>query len=172
MTPKEFISKFSIAVLAAVSGTQLFPSVKMAQLALETGWGKSVKGNNMTGVKATASWKGKVISFTTREVINGVSQYFTGTNQVYSSYSSVPANVSKQTLFRYYDSASDSIKDHSNFLYQNTRYANAGVFTATTPEAQAKALQAAGYATDPGYAEKLISIINQYNLKELDQKKK
>jgi flagellum-specific peptidoglycan hydrolase FlgJ len=172
MIPVEFVKKYTIAVIGAVTGTSLFASVKMAQLALETGWGKSVKGNNMTGIKADSKWKGKVISFSTREVIGGVSQYFTGTNQVYSSRAAVPANVSAQTLFRYYDSTTDSIKDHSKFLEQNARYEKAGVFSATTPEDQARALQAAGYATDPNYAASLISIINKYNLKELDQKKK
>jgi flagellum-specific peptidoglycan hydrolase FlgJ len=172
MTPSEFISKYSIAVVQAVIGTKLFPSVKRAQLALETGWGKSVKGNNMTGIKASSGWTGKVISFTTREVIGGVSKYFTGTNQVYNSMSAVPANADKQTLFRYYDSTTDSIKDHSLFLQQNARYANAGVFSATTPQAQADALQKAGYATDPNYAKTLKLLIKTYDLERLDQKKK
>lgn len=172
MTPQEFIKKYEIAVIDACIGTSIFPSVKMAQLAIETGWGKSVKGNNMTGIKANKSWTGKVISFSTREVLNGVSQYFQGTNKTYSSKAAVPADVEPQTLFRYYESVSDSIRDHSKFLYDNERYANAGVFSSETPEQQAQALQNAKYATDPTYAKKLISIINNYNLKRLDQKKK
>ena len=62
------------------------------------------------------------------------------------------------------------MKDHTYFLQQYKRYAN--VFTAKTPEEQANALQNAGYATDPNYAGKLISIINTYNFKRFDEKKK
>jgi flagellum-specific peptidoglycan hydrolase FlgJ len=170
MSPSEFISTYENSVVQACAGTSLFPSVKMAQLALETGWGKSVKGNNMTGIKASKSWTGKVISFTTREVLNGVSQYFTGTNKVYPSKSVVPANVNQQTLFRYYETPADSIRDHSKFLTENTRYR--AVFEAATPQAQCDALQSAGYATDPNYAHILKLMIKTYNLERLDQKKK
>ena len=53
-------------------------------------------------------------------------------------------------------------------LKENQRYTNAGVFTASTPEAQAQALKNAGYATDPNYVSKLTGIINNYNLKVYD----
>ena len=172
MTPAQFISTYENSVIEACAGTKLFPSVKMAQLGLETGWGKSVKGNNLTGIKAYGNWLGKVISFSTREEVNGIDQYFKGTNEVYPSITAVPAGVDYQTLFRYYETAADSIRDHSKFLLTNTRYTKAGVFNATTPEAQAIALENAHYATDSDYSEKLIRIIKTNNLKRLDVKKK
>jgi flagellum-specific peptidoglycan hydrolase FlgJ len=157
MIPKDFISTYENAVIEACGGSTIFPSVKMAQAALETGWGKSVKGNNMFGIKGLGKkspyWTGKVVNTSTREVINGQSGQY---------------NLD----FRAYETVSDSIRDHTYFLQQNSRYANAGVFTAKTPEEQCKALQNAGYATDPNYAQSLISIITKYNLKRLDEKKK
>ena len=62
--------------------------------------------------------------------------------------------------------------DHNRLILTNSRYA--GVLTASTPEQQAQALQAARYAgkNNTKYAGRLIDIINTYNLKKYDQKKK
>ena len=156
MKPSEFLAKYGSAFVIACQDTALFPSVKLAQAALESGWGKSVVGNNMFGIKASGStspyWHGESVSAGTSEYQNGA---YTGTTG----------------SFRKYATVSDSIRDHTWFLTHNGRYAKAGVFTAKTPEEQARALQNAGYATDPAYASKLISIINSYNLKEYDKKK-
>jgi len=157
MTAAQFIAKYENDIIAACAGSNIFPSVKMAQAALETGWGKHIVGNNMFGIKASGAhspyWKGSAVSSNTTEVINGVSGQY-------------------DLKFRFYGTLSDSIRDHSYFLQQNSRYTKSGVFAATTPEAQAHALKSAGYATDPGYAEKLIDIINKHGLKRLDVKKK
>jgi flagellum-specific peptidoglycan hydrolase FlgJ len=142
--PQDFISQYSDDVIQASQGNNLFPSVIMAQMCLETGYGKSKVGNNMFGVKATGAhspyWNGAAMNADTTEVIDGQS----GTYNL---------------AFRAYDSIAQSIKDHSYFLLQNPRYKAAGVFDAATPQDQARALQAAGYATDPDYATKLISTI-------------
>lgn len=157
MEAAAFIAKYENDIIAACAGTDIFPSVKMAQAALETGWGKHIVGNNMFGIKAAGEkspfWNGSAISSNTTEVINGISGQY-------------------DLKFRFYPTLTDSIRDHSYFLQQNHNYTKAGVFTATTPEAQAHALKSAGYATDPGYAGKLIDIINKHGLKRLDVKKK
>ncbi|MDL2309022.1 glucosaminidase domain-containing protein [Bacteroidales bacterium OttesenSCG-928-C03] len=156
MTAQEFIRKYGDEMVIATNGTPLFPSVKMAQAALETGWGKSTVGpaNNMFGIKATGAntpyWDGSAYSATTQEVVNG------------NTYTITDG-------FRMYKTMSDSIRDHSYLLTTLNRYKP--VLTAVTPEDQARALQSCGYATDPNYASKLISIINMNNLKELDKKK-
>lgn len=155
MTPEAFFKKYELSFILACVGTSIFPSVKAAQAALETGYGKSpTSGNNMFGIKAkgvkTPYWQGESTTETTREVIDGQS-------------------VVISDGFRKYSTVEDSIKDHTYFLQSNHRYA--AVFAATTPEQQAQALQAAGYATDPNYASSLISIINKYSLKSLDKKK-
>jgi len=149
----DFISEYKREVVNSTIGTGIFPSVKMAQAGLETGWGASKPGNNLFGIKASGGtspyWNGEKVMSNTQEYIDGVA----GTYNL---------------AFRKYKSITDSIRDHSYFLRVNDRYANAGVFTAETPEDQARALKAAGYATSPTYAEALIGIINQYGLKSLD----
>jgi len=154
--PADFFRQFGPDIIDACQGTPIFPSVKAAQMALETGYGKSKVGNNMFGIKASGSaspyWKGERINAQTTEVIQGKAGNYA-------------------LDFRAYKSVADSIRDHSYFLLQNPRYRKAGVFSATTPQDQARALQAAGYATDPDYASKLISIIARYKLESLDKKK-
>ena len=135
-----------------VFGSGLFPSVLLAQAALESGWGESIlakKFNNLFGIKSDKSWKGESVILPTREVINGTS-------------------IIVDQPFRVYSDPSDSFSDRNKFLQKNPRYTKAGVFTAKTPEAQAIALQNAGYATDPGYAAAIIKIINTYDLKRFD----
>ena len=153
---KEFINKYSEPIIFSTTGTPLFPSVKMAQAALETGWGDSTVGaaNNLFGIKATGSltpyWKGDMVNASTPE------NYGNG-------------NVIIRDNFRAYATVQDSIKDHSHLLLTLSRYAP--VRNAKTPEEQARELQRCGYATGANYSDKLISIINQHNLKDLDKKK-
>ncbi len=151
---RDYIKKYTSLVIRASKGTGLFPSVFMAQAILESGNGQSPlakKYNNHFGIKASRDWKGKVIDMRTREVFNGKDVYI-------------------KDGFRWYDNEIDSFKDRVAFLKVNSRYTQHGVFTAKTPEAQARALQRAGYATDPDYAKTLIWLIKTYNLKELDEK--
>lgn len=154
MAKKDFIQKYEGAVLEATSGTPLLPSVMMAQAGIESGWGDSLltrKYNNFFGIKADKSWKGPKVTLNTTEYIDGVR-------------TTIPA------AFRVYSDPADSFRDRIRFLIQNPRYKK--VFQATTPEDQANALQAAGYATDPNYASKLISTILANGFKALDLKKK
>jgi len=152
MSATIFIAKYSTDIIEACAGTKIFPSVKMAQAGLETGWGESIVGNNLFGIKATGDktpyWDGSTVSAWTTEFKNGVSgKYY--------------------LTFRKYKSVSDSIRDHTYFLQKyHTRYKS--VFEAATPEAQCKALKSSGYATAPDYATILISVINSKKLKLLD----
>ena len=111
--------------------------VTIAVSALETGWGRYVKGNNYFGIK------GEGQSFKTHEFIQG-------------------EKVQVVDSFRKYSSLEESFLDFGRFLNQNPRYALA--LQEKDPERFAKALQAAGYATDPEYADKLISIIRRWGL--------
>ena len=154
-TIKDFLRQYGKAFVDATVNTPIFPSVKAAQAILETGAGQHIVGNNLFGIKANGKpsdyWKGNAISAETGEVIKGKAETITAG-------------------FRAYQDTADSIKDHSQFLFDNPRYK--AVLTATSPEEQADALQAAGYATDPEYSKKLKSIINQNDIKKLDEKKK
>lgn len=150
MATKQQINEFIEKVWKGIQGVNmsgLFPSVIIAQAALESGWGQSELAktyNNYFGIIADSGWKGGTIK--------------------------LPGN---SLTFRTYDDFSGSIKDHNKFLRENKRYKKAGVFSAETPEEQAAALQAAGYAgTSTTYASKIVNIINTYDLKQYDSKKK
>ena len=116
----------------------------------------SAQHNNLFGIKADERWDGAVATMTTKENYSDV----------------IEAN------FRKYDSALDSIKDHGLFLASNERYTVNGVFTAKDYKAQALALQNAGYSTakdEAGnliYAQKLINVVQNYNLMLYDSKVK
>jgi flagellum-specific peptidoglycan hydrolase FlgJ len=144
----EFIDKHKLSVINATKGTKLFPSVKMAQMIIESGWGKSANArlaNNYFGIKKGTGWKGETIVLNT------------------------PKDGKPVSTFRKYKSVLDSVIDHSSFLIKNKRYENNGVFSATTPEQQVKAIFKAGYAEAKNYENTLNKLIAQYNLKELDK---
>ena len=61
--------------------------------------------------------------------------------------------------FKVYSSYAEALEDYTSLISRNPRYKN--VVKSETPEIAAKALQTAGYATDPAYAKKLINIIQQ-----------
>ncbi|MBM3108525.1 flagellar assembly peptidoglycan hydrolase FlgJ [Pseudomonas sp. V1] len=124
------------------------PRYLVAQAALETGWGKSVmrqsdgsSSHNLFGIKATGNWQGGEARAITSEFRDG--QF-----------------VKETAAFRSYDSYQDSFHDLVSLLQNNSRYKDA-VGAADNPEQFAKELQKAGYATDPDYARKIISIARQ-----------
>lgn len=123
-------------------------SVLIAQAALESGWGRSVKDNAYFGIKSHNS-KGAATVFTTSEVING-------------------KKITIKDSFRAYANFGDSAEDYGKFLTTQPRYKPAFVHT-NDPLKFADALQKAGYATDPSYAKKLRSIITTYYLDEYDK---
>jgi N-acetylmuramoyl-L-alanine amidase len=125
---------------------RVLPSLTIAQGALESGWGKYAPHNNYFGVKSHGASNGQVV--TTKEFING--QWIT-----------------IQDSFRTYDTCEGSIQDHSDFLTQNGRYAK--VLGEKDYKAACRAVHAAGYATDPNYANTLISIIEGQKLYEIDK---
>lgn len=122
-------------------------SVSMAQAILESSWGKACPGNNLFGIKADPSWHGDKMLVDTHEVHQG-------------------RRIPVKAYFRSYPTLSDSIKDHADFLAKNKRYKPA--FECGTGCEFAKAIAVAGYATDPSYADLLVSIINSNDLEQYD----
>lgn len=150
MEPKTFIQQISPAAQASMRASGVPASFIVAQAALESGWGESrlaKEGKNLFGVKAHGSWRGEILTLNTREFMNG--QWIT-----------VPAH------WRQYADWLDCLNDHAAFLKQNPRYA--ACFECTSGETFARAVANAGYATDPEYANKLVSIILANHLLELD----
>jgi len=164
-----FFNTYSDDIKKSCVGMGLFPSVKIAQMACEAGYGKTIKkaANNCFGVKAGKSWLGKVISNSTKETINGKKLFYKGTGKIYNSYSeAIKLGVNYITLFRVYNSTLESIIDHSTLLKRD-RFKP--VREAKTPEEQTQLLESCGYATAHNYNETLDWIINKYDLKRLDK---
>ena len=120
-------------------------SITLAQGLLESGAGNSAltkKSNNHFGIKADNSWKGAK----TTSVDNGRTCYF-----------------------RVYDHPRGSYEDHSLFLTGRGRYSSLFELKITDYKGWAKGLKKAGYAEDPAYPQKLISLIERYNLDKYDR---
>jgi hypothetical protein len=148
-TRKEFIEKYGNYIHKVTKGTGIIPGTLIAQLFLESsgnglvgGSTLSQKANNYFGIKCS-SWTGPKYYAKTREVINGKSTYV-------------------DACFRKYESLEESIKDYINFLQNNQRYTNSGVFKATNVKDQALALKKGGYATADSYAQLVYDVYKPY----------
>ncbi len=122
--------------------------ILIAQSALETGWGSHVikdrygkQSFNLFNIKADKRWQGHHVNVSTLEYRDGVAQ-------------------KESANFRRYDSIAESFNDYQKFLSQS-RYKPA-LAVAEDGHAFVAALQQAGYATDPRYAEKITSIVDTY----------
>ncbi len=143
----DFVRQHSDAASRVEKATGLPASFMLGQAGHETGWGQHQikhKGGapsfNLFGIKAGASWTGKVAEVTTTEFVGGVPQ-------------------KRLARFRAYDSYEDSFKDYSKMIAESPRYEKVRQQTGS-PQAFASGLQKAGYATDPDYAAKLSRAIN------------
>lgn len=145
-----FINKIKKGAFEAYYDFGILPSLTMAQAILESGWGKASIGNNIFGIKASADWKGKTQTVQTRE--------FTGTKW-----------ITINAKFRDYNSIEECIRDRSLFL-SKPRYAK--VLAAKDYKTASLEIYRAGYATDPKYPSKLITIIEQNKLYEFDREVK
>ncbi len=119
-------------------------SITLAQGLLESDAGRSTlatKCNNHFGIKCHNDWTGK---------------------KMYHD------DDARQECFRCYSSADDSFRDHSLFLVNGARYQSLFKLGPTDYKGWAKGLKAAGYATSPTYADKLIELIERYGLDRYD----
>ena len=142
-----FIGQLMEPAKAASQKSGISHFLILAQAALESGWGQreilTMEGktsHNLFGIKAGKNWKGPVTNIMTTEVIDG-------------------KTLKMRDDFRVYGSYEEAIADYIGLLTENPRYKN--VQTASSPEIAARRLHQAGYATDPGYSDKLITLINQ-----------
>jgi len=147
-TPETFIDKLKPFAEKAAVALGLQPQALLAQAALETGWGKAqmkmADGKpsfNLFGIKADSRWDGKQANVSTLEFRDGVAK-------------------KERANFRAYESYEESFNDYANFLFENRRYQKA-LKSTDNPAAYFNELQQAGYATDPKYAEKIMSILRR-----------
>ncbi|MFM0338726.1 flagellar assembly peptidoglycan hydrolase FlgJ [Paraburkholderia fungorum] len=143
-----FVNKLAEPAQAASAATGIPARFIIGQAALESGWGKSeirkVDGStshNVFGIKATKDWTGKTVSTVTTEYVNGKPQ----------------RTVEK---FRAYDSYQEAMTDYASLLKGNPRYAQV-INSSHDVNGFANGMQRAGYATDPHYARKLMSIMQK-----------
>ncbi|QYK00329.1 flagellar assembly peptidoglycan hydrolase FlgJ [Shewanella psychrotolerans] len=122
------------------------PEVLIAQSALETGWGQKMvrqangePSNNLFNIKADRRWQGDKAGVSTLEFEQGVA-------------------VKQRADFRVYDDIKQSFDDFVSFISEGPRYQEA-LKEASNPGSFIQALQDAGYATDPKYAEKVIKVM-------------
>lgn len=151
---RDFVEKMLPHARAAAEKLGVDERSVIAQAALETGWGTRRPGdasgdsNNYFGIKAGGRWRGESVSSETTEFTNGVAG-------------------SESAQFRAYGSVAENMGDYVRLLRDNPRYAGA-LNTGTDVRAFASALQRGGYATDPGYADKIVSVaaqVDQLNVK-------
>lgn len=146
---QNFVSRMTNAARVAARESGVPEKLILSQAALESGWGRSEirredgsTSHNLFGIKASPGWKGKVVHVMTTEYENGV-----------------PQKVKQP--FRAYDSYEESFADYARLISQNKRYG--AVVEARTAEDAARRIQEAGYATDPKYSDKLISIMSYFD---------
>lgn len=143
---EKYIERYAPIAVSEMYRSGIPASITLAQGILESGSGRSelaIKSNNHFGIKCHNGWKG---------------------GKVYHD------DDAKGECFRKYDNPEDSYEDHSDFLRYRDRYKFLFDFEITDYKSWAYGLKKAGYATDPSYPTKLISIIENYKLYVYDAK--
>ena len=149
-----FVRQLMPAAKMVASKMGLSPVALIAQAALETGWGKHMlpgsngsSGNNLFGVKAGNHWQGQQASANSLEYQQG-------------------KPVMQRSSFRSYTSVVQSMQDYADLITSSDRYQQAKA-VAHDPDAYFDALQSAGYATDPNYAQKLKQVLRSDSLRSV-----
>ncbi|MEZ4884623.1 MAG: glucosaminidase domain-containing protein [Chitinophagales bacterium] len=141
---QEYIDEYKALAVAEMKRVGIPASITMAQGILESRNGNSylaTVGNNHFGVKCHDDWTGKKIHLD---------------------------DDAPNECFRKYKSVYESFIDHSNFLSRRGRYSALYELDPLDYKSWSKGLKDAGYATDPQYANKLITLIERYELFKFD----
>ena len=144
-TPAEsYIERFKNIAISEMNGSGIPASITLAQGILESGNGNSrlaKEANNHFGIKCSTEWKGETI---------------------------LQDDDNKDDCFRVYQSPEESFRDHTEFL-KRKRYAPLFELDKNDYRGWANGLKTAGYATNPRYAELLISLVERYDLSRFDR---
>ncbi len=146
LTPEEYIYRWRATAVDNMEVYGIPASITMAQAILESGFGNGYLArvaNNHFCIKCKKSWTGRTITH---------------------------ADDSPDDCFRVYDSVEESFADHANFLCSGERYEFLFAYDITDYKSWAKGLKKAGYATAEDYAERLIGVVERYNLSLLDKR--
>ncbi|MBC1307809.1 glucosaminidase domain-containing protein [Listeria booriae] len=153
-TQQEFINLLAGHAQQIQDQKGILTSITLAQAILESNWGESklaTEGRNLFGIKG--EYQKDSVTMPTQEFENN-------------------EWITIDAAFRKYPTWFESLDDHAALFLKGTSWDKTkyqGVIKAKDYKTAANALQKAGYATDPGYAEKLIELIEQRNLQTYDQ---
>lgn len=164
MTPKEFVKTLLPFAQETEKKTGIRADVILAQAALESGWGRSAPGNMYFGVKDFDGLNGNEQLVTTFEYSSkpNLDAKQIGLHTI-TSVKPVVLNgkpfykYTGQAYFRKYDSPEGSFTDHAH-VFMKPRYAKA-IAVKDDPAAFFKAIQEAGYAQSPLYADSLMKVL-------------
>lgn len=158
-TPAAFVESLRPLAERIAASLGVDSRVLLSQSALETGWGQKVlqcadgtSSFNFFNIKADAGWNGAVVKVPTIEYQDGVA-------------------VRAWASFRAYGSAEESFADYAQLIAGNPRYQQA-LQCADNPRAYMKALAAAGYATDPRYADKVLALYDSEHWRDTGGEKR
>lgn len=147
-SPEEFVQRMMPHARRAAARLGVAPEVLVAQSALETGWGRHVmrdadgrSSHNLFGIKATGGWRGDSVRLPTLEYRDGIARR-------------------EVAAFRGYPDEAASFADYARLVSNHPRYQQA-IANAGSAEGYLRGLQAAGYATDPAYADKILAILER-----------
>lgn len=146
-----YIDVYKDIALAEKQRSGILASITLGQGIFESGWGMAplaTQANNHFGIKCGSTWNGDTFAQRDDDRDND-------------------GNLI-ESCFRVYQSAEHSFADHTDFLLSGKRYENLFAIEGSNYREWAYGLQRAGYATDSLYAEKLIRIIETYELYKFD----
>ncbi len=140
----KYIEDYADVAIQKMYEYKIPASITIAQGVFESACGKSrlaTEGNNHFGIKCHTEWIGDTILVDDDEL---------------------------QECFRRYSSVAESYTDHSIFLTTRKRYSNLFLLDIMDYKSWARTLKEDGYATNPQYAERLISLIERFNIARID----
>jgi len=149
----DFLDRMGPVAQEIIPGYGLWPSVFLAQAALESGWGRSwlaVNANNYFGRKCLQL---PCIEIKTPEYRKG-------------------QRMIEDHSFQIYESIPDAVHGYCQQFFRTYLYSGLPVYPeldASTPEAFIRSV-AWRYATDPDYADKVLGIIGRYDLTRYDRR--
>ena len=144
LTPEEYIEKYKDDAIKEMYLHKVPACITLAQGMLESGNGNGTlckNANNHFGIKCHNEWSGETYTMD---------------------------DDAKNECFRKYENALDSYSDHSMFLFSRSRYSSLFELKIIDYKGWCYGLKEAGYATDPKYPERLINLIEKYNLQNLN----
>jgi len=140
----KYIETYKDIAIQKMAEYKIPASITLAQGIFESACGTSrlaTEANNHFGIKCHKEWQGDIIKHDDDEL---------------------------QECFRKYSEVADSFNDHSQFLISRPRYSKLFTLNILDYKSWAHELKAAGYATNPQYADRLINLIERFNLAQQD----